>query len=87
MAEIFQNVLQQNLSDMRGVKNIVDDILFHGKTRKLHDEALESQAPGSLKLESQRREMRFFEERDYILWTEVHSRRHSTRSRKNCEYG
>ena len=31
-AEIFQNVLQQNLSDIRGVKNIVDDILIHGKT-------------------------------------------------------
>ena len=41
-AEIFQNVLQQNLSDIRGVKNIVDDILIHGKTRKLHDEALEN---------------------------------------------
>ena len=31
-AEIFQNVLQQNLSDIRRVKNIVDDILIHGKT-------------------------------------------------------
>ena len=41
-AEIFQNVLQQNLSDIRGVKNIVDDILIHGKTRKLHGEALEN---------------------------------------------
>ena len=41
-AEIFQNVLQQNLSDIRGVKNIVDDIIIHGKTRKLHDEALEN---------------------------------------------
>ena len=41
-AEIFQNVLQQNLSDIRGVKNIVDDILIHGKIRKLHDEALEN---------------------------------------------
>lgn len=41
-AEIFQNVLQHNLSDIRGVKNIADDIIVHGKTRKLHDEALEN---------------------------------------------
>jgi hypothetical protein len=41
-AEIFQNVLQQNLSDIRGVKNLVDDIIIHGKTRKSHDEALEN---------------------------------------------
>ena len=30
-AEIFQNVLQRNLSDIRGVKNIADDIIVHGK--------------------------------------------------------
>ena len=41
-AKIFQNVLQQNLSDIRGVKNLMDDIIIHGKTRKAHDEALES---------------------------------------------
>jgi hypothetical protein len=35
-------VLQQNLSDIRGVKNLVDDIIIHGKTRKSHDEALEN---------------------------------------------
>ena len=34
--------LQQNLSDIRGVKKIIDDILIHGKTRKLHDEALQN---------------------------------------------
>ena len=41
-AEIFQNVLQRNLSDIKGVKNIVDDIIIYGKTRKSHDEALEN---------------------------------------------
>ena len=30
-AEIFQNVLEQNLRDIRGVKNIADDIIIHGK--------------------------------------------------------
>ena len=35
-------MLQQNLSDIRGVKNLVDDIIIHGKTRKSHDEALEN---------------------------------------------
>jgi hypothetical protein len=34
--------LQQNLSDIRGVKNIADDIIVHGKTRKQHDESLEN---------------------------------------------
>ena len=41
-AEIFQSILQRNLSDIQGVKNIADDIIIHGKTRKLHDEALEN---------------------------------------------
>ncbi|XP_028411669.1 uncharacterized protein K02A2.6-like [Dendronephthya gigantea] len=40
--EIFQNILQQHLSDICGVKNIADDIIVHGKTRKQHDEALEN---------------------------------------------
>ena len=40
-AECFQNVLQQNLADMPGVKNIADDIIIYGKTRKDHDRALE----------------------------------------------
>lgn len=34
-AETFQNILQCNLSDIRGVKNIADDIIIHGKTRQL----------------------------------------------------
>ena len=29
--ELFQNILQQNLSDIRGVKNIADDIIVHAK--------------------------------------------------------
>ena len=41
-AETFQNILQCNLSDIRGVKNIADDIIIHGKTRQQHDEALEN---------------------------------------------
>ena len=41
-AKMFQNILQRNLSDIQGVKNIADDIIIHGKTRKLHDEALEN---------------------------------------------
>ena len=40
--ELFQNILQQNLSDIRGVKNIADDIIVHGKTRKQHNESLEN---------------------------------------------
>ena len=40
--EIFQNVLQRNLSDIRGVKNIADDIIILGKTRKDHDQAVEN---------------------------------------------
>ena len=40
-AEIYQNVLQRNLNDLPGVKNIADDVLIYGKTKKEHDEALE----------------------------------------------
>ena len=40
--EIFQNILQRHLSDIQGVKNIADDIIIYGKTRKLHDERLEN---------------------------------------------
>jgi hypothetical protein len=29
--ELFQNILQQNLSDIRGVKNIADDIIVTNK--------------------------------------------------------
>ncbi len=41
-AEIFQNILQRNLSDIRNVKNIADDIILYGKTRAEHDRALEN---------------------------------------------
>ena len=41
-AECFQNVLQQNLADMPGVKNIADDIIIHGKTREDRDGTLEN---------------------------------------------
>ena len=39
-AEIFQNVLQRNLSDISGVKNVADDIIIHGKSRQDHVKAL-----------------------------------------------
>ena len=39
--EIYQNVLQRTLNDLPGVKNIADDVLIYGKTKKEHDEALE----------------------------------------------
>ena len=42
VAEIFQNTLQSNLSDIRGVKNIADDIIVHGKPHKDHDQAIEN---------------------------------------------
>ena len=32
-AKIYQNVLQQNLNDLPGVKNIADDMLIYGKNR------------------------------------------------------
>ena len=41
-AEIYQNVLQQNLNDLTGVKNIADDVLIYGKNRKEHDASLEA---------------------------------------------
>ena len=41
-AELFQNILQRNLSDIKNVKNIADDIIIFGKNRQEHDTALES---------------------------------------------
>ena len=35
-AEVFQNTLQQHLQGIDGVKNIADDILIYGRTRKQH---------------------------------------------------
>ena len=41
-AELFQNILQRNLSDIKNVKSIADDIIIFGKNRQEHDTALES---------------------------------------------
>ena len=41
-AELFQNILQRNLSDIKNVKNIADIITIFGKTRQEHDTVLES---------------------------------------------
>ena len=38
--ELFQNILQRNLSDIKNVKNIADDIIIFGKNRQEHDTAL-----------------------------------------------
>ena len=35
--EIYQNVLQQHLNDIRGVKNIADDVLMQGPICEAHD--------------------------------------------------
>ena len=40
-AEVFQNTLRQHLQGIDGVKNIADDILIFGRTRKEHDQALD----------------------------------------------
>ena len=40
-AEIFQYTLQAQLQGLQGVKNIADDIIVFGKTRKEHDSNLE----------------------------------------------
>ena len=39
--EIFQHTLQAQLQGLQGVKNIADDIIVFGKTRKEHDSNLE----------------------------------------------
>ena len=41
-AEVFQNILQRNLSDIPSVKNIADDIIIFGKDRKEYVIALEA---------------------------------------------
>ena len=41
-AEIFQNIFQRNLTGIRGVKNIANDIINHGKSRPDHDRALKN---------------------------------------------
>ena len=39
-SEIFQNVIQQVLRGLKGVKNIADNVLVYGKERKDHDQNL-----------------------------------------------
>ena len=63
-AEIFQNVLEKNLRDIRGVKKIADDIIIHGKTKKEHDEALENCLKRLKTLNLQRRKVLFPSERN-----------------------
>ena len=41
-AELFQNILQRNLSDINNVKSIADDIIIFEKNHQEHDTALES---------------------------------------------
>ena len=41
-AELFQNIRQRNLSDIKNVKNIADDIIIFGKNRQEHYTALEN---------------------------------------------
>jgi len=41
-AELFQNILQRNLSDIKNVKDIADDIIIFGKNQEEHYTALES---------------------------------------------
>ena len=38
--EVYQQVIQQALSDCKGVANISDDIIVHGKTTEGYDERL-----------------------------------------------
>ena len=40
--EIFQNVLQNALRGLNGVRNISDDIIVFGKTQEDHDKNLEA---------------------------------------------
>ena len=40
-AEIFQYTLQTQLQGLKGVKNIADNIIIYGTTRKEHDENLD----------------------------------------------
>ena len=41
-AKIFQHTLQEQLKGFNAMKNITDDIIIYGKTRKEHDIALEA---------------------------------------------
>ena len=63
-AECFRNVLKQNLADIPGVKNIADDIIIYGKTRKDHDRALENclKRLKELNLKAKREKCKFLEQ-------------------------
>ena len=37
--EVYQHVIQQALSDCKGVRNISNGIIVHGKTTEEHDES------------------------------------------------
>ena len=41
-SEIFQNVLQQSLQGLHGVRNIADDLIVWGKSQEEHDRNLEA---------------------------------------------
>ena len=41
-SEVFQNTIQQVLHNLKGVRNIVDDIIVWGQTQKEHDDNLEA---------------------------------------------
>ena len=41
-AELFQNVIEQSLTGLQGVKNMSDDILVWGKNAEEHEKNLES---------------------------------------------
>ena len=40
VSEIFQNVISEQIRDIPGAINISDDIIVYGKTKQVHDEAL-----------------------------------------------
>ena len=41
-SEVFQNVLQQSLQGLHGVRNIADDLIVWGKSQEEHDRNLEA---------------------------------------------
>jgi hypothetical protein len=41
-SEVFQNAIQHALQGLNGVKNIVDDIIVWGRTKKEHDDNLQA---------------------------------------------
>ena len=83
-AEIFQNILQRNLSDIQGVNNITDDIIIHGKMKKLHDEALENclQRLAHLNLKAKPEKCSFTKGNSF-LWSDFYGTWNSARSCKN----